>query len=220
MASSKPVAAFLYAHVSRVSHVVATTIAVFLICLPLFSQTNQGRILGDVLDQSGGAIVGATVTVTDVARGVSRALVTDSAGEYSAPSLLPGTYTVRVEAKGFRPVEHTGVLVQVGEDIRVDLTVQPGEQTQTVTVTAEIPQVETTSATLGGALGNTTISELPMNGRDFTTLLSLRPGVTTYVGGGNFNLSVSGPMQTTICNWWITSWTSAREARREAVWAS
>jgi hypothetical protein len=193
MASSKsPVAAFLYAHVSRVSHVVATTIAVFLICLPLFSQTNQGRILGDVLDQSGGAIVGATVTVTDVARGVSRALITDSAGEYSAPSLLPGTYTVRVEAKGFRAVEHTGVLVQVGEDIRVDLTVQPGEQTQTVTVTAEIPQVETTSATLGGALGNTTISELPMNGRDFTTLLSLRPGVTTYVGGGNFNLSVSG----------------------------
>jgi hypothetical protein len=99
---------------------------VFLICLPLFSQTNQGRILGAVLDQSGGVIAGATVTVTDVARGVSRALTSDNAGEYSAPSLLPGTYTVRAEAKGFRAVEHTGILVQVGEEIRVDLTLQPG----------------------------------------------------------------------------------------------
>lgn len=67
------------------------TIVVFLVSLPLLSQTNQGRISGAVFDQSGGVIVGATLTVTDVARGVSRALTTDSAGEYSAPNLLPGT---------------------------------------------------------------------------------------------------------------------------------
>ena len=73
------------------SHLALMTIVVFLVSLPLLSQTNQGRISGAVFDQSGGVIVGATLTVTDVARGVSRALTTDSAGEYSAPNLLPGT---------------------------------------------------------------------------------------------------------------------------------
>ena len=145
-----------------------------------------------MFDQTGGAIAGATVTVTDVARGIARSLTTDSAGEYSASSLLPGTYTVRAEAKGFRTVEHTGILVQVGEDIRVDLTLQAGEQTQTVTVTAEIPQVETTNATLGGAISNETINDLPLNGRDFTALLALRPGVISYPGGGNYSESPNG----------------------------
>src|ERR1700739_1532943 len=150
MISLRPSApALVCAPVGRFLGMAAEAIAVLLICVPLFSQTNQGRIQGGVFDQTGGAIAGATVTVTDVARGGARALVTDSAGEYSAISLVPGMYTVRGEAKGFKAVEHTGVLVQVGEDIRVDLTLQAGEQTQTVTVTAEIPQVETTNATLG-----------------------------------------------------------------------
>src|ERR1700730_18009406 len=81
----------------------------FLICVPLFSQTNQGRIQGVVFDQSGGAIAGAMVTVTDVARGVSRPLTSDSAGEYSAPNLQPGTYTVRAEANGFQTTQHTDI---------------------------------------------------------------------------------------------------------------
>jgi hypothetical protein len=166
--------------------------AVFLVCLPLHAQAVQGRIDGGVFDQTGGAIAGATVTVTDVARGVARALTTDSAGEYSAPDLLPGTYTVRAEAKGFRTVEHTGILVQVGQDIRVDLTVQPGEQTQTITVTAEIPEVQTTNAVLGGEVNTETINDLPLNGRDFTALLALRPGVISYPGGGNFSESSNG----------------------------
>jgi len=108
------------------------TMAVFLVCLPLFAQTNQSTIQGALLDQTGGAIAGATVTVIDVARGVTRALVTDGAGQYVANNLTPGTYTVRAEAKGFRTVEHSGVLVEVGQSIRVDLVVQPGEQTQTI----------------------------------------------------------------------------------------
>src|ERR1700680_3172912 len=178
---------------NRVLHLMAaTTMLLFLICLPLLSQTNQGRIQGGVFDQTGGVIAGATVTVTDVARGVARALVTDSAGEYSAISLVPGTYTVRGEAKGFKAVEHTNVLVQVGEDIRVDLTLQAGEQTQTVTVTAEVPAVETTHATLGGALSNETINDLPLNGRDFTRMVQLRPGVVSYPGGGDHADSANG----------------------------
>src|SRR3984893_4456494 len=178
---------------NRVLHLTAGMMMLFfLICLPIFSQTNQGRIQGGVFDQTGGAIAGASVSVTDVARGVAQTLTTDSAGQYSAVSLVPSTYTVRAEAKGFKTVEHTNVLVQVGEDIRVDLTLQAGEQTQTVTVTAEIPQVETTNATLGGALSNETITDLPLNGRDFTRMVQLRPGVMMYPGGGNSSQSTNG----------------------------
>ena len=182
----------VFSRLRRILQVAVPTIAVLLICLPLFSQTNQGSIQGGVFDESGGVIVGATVTVTDVARGNARALITDSAGQYSASSLLPGKYMVRVEAKGFRTVEHTDVVVEVGQDIRVDLTLQPGEQNQTVTVTGEPPMVDTTSATLGGTISNETINDLPLNGRNFKNLLPLRPGVIIYPGGGGTDESTDG----------------------------
>ncbi len=160
------------------------TTALLLAWLPLFSQTTQGTIQGAITDQSGGVIAGATVSVIDVARGVTRALITDGAGEYVATNLTPGTYTVRAEAKGFRTVEHTGVLVEVGQNIRVDMEVQPGEQTQTVTVTGEVPAIDTTDATLGGTVSNESINALPLNGRNFQRLVQLRPGVVTPVGSG------------------------------------
>ena len=105
----------LRARLSRVWKFAAAAIVVLLACLPLFSQSTQGTIQGTATDQSGGLIAGATVTVIDVARGITRALMTDGAGEYVATNLTPGTYTVRAEAKGFRTVEHSGVLVEVGK---------------------------------------------------------------------------------------------------------
>src|SRR5579872_5264789 len=182
----------LCARSSRVWKFAAVAIAVLVVCLPLMPQSNEGRISGTVFDQSGGAIAGAMVTVTDVARGVSRPLTADSVGAYSAPNLQPGTYTVRAEANGFQATQHTDVLLEVGKDIRVDLTLQAGSQTQTVTVTGEVPDVETTNATLGGAISNQTINDLPLNGRDFTRLIQLRPGVTSYPGGGDHADSTNG----------------------------
>src|SRR4029077_6470961 len=180
------------ASTKRILQLLGTTAALLLISLPLFSQSNQGVIQGAVFDQTGGAIVGASVTVLDVARGVTRALTTDNAGEYVAPALLPGTYTIRAEAKGFRNVEHSGVLLEVGQTIRVDLTVQPGEQTQTVTVTGELPEIDTTDSTLGGTVSNAAINALPLNGRNFERLLQLRPGVITNPGAGAGNASTNG----------------------------
>jgi hypothetical protein len=174
------------------SPLLTALLGIFLIPLSAFSQGNQGTIEGGIFDQTGGAIAGAMVTVTDVARGVSRSLTTDDAGQYVAASLNPGTYTVRAEAKGFRTVEHNGVLVQVGQNIRVDLTVQPGEQTQTVTVTGELPEINTTDATLGGTVSNQAILSLPLNGRNFERLLQLRPGVVTPVGAGTGDQSTNG----------------------------
>jgi hypothetical protein len=167
-------------------------LALFLAWLPLFSQTSQGTIQGGVFDQSGGAIAGGTVSVIDVARGVTRTLTTDGAGQYIANALTPGTYTVRAEAKGFRTEEHSGVLVEVGQSVRVDLVVQPGEQTQTVTVTSEIPAIDTSDATLGGTVSNQSINTLPLNGRNFARLLQLRPGTVIAVGTGTGSTSTNG----------------------------
>jgi hypothetical protein len=96
---------------SKVVPVLGACLAVVLACFPLFSQGSAARVNGTVLDQSGGAIPGAMVTVTDVQRGVSRTLTTDSAGAYAAPNLLPGAYTVRAEFRGFKTVERQDIVL-------------------------------------------------------------------------------------------------------------
>jgi hypothetical protein len=163
-----------------------------LVSLPLFSQGGAGSIQGGVFDQSGGAVAGAAVAVVDVARGITRSLVADDAGQYVATNLNPGAYTVRAEAKGFRTEEHNGVLVEVGKNVRVDLVLQPGEQNQTITVSGEIPAIDTTDATLGGTVTNESINSLPLNGRNFQRLLQLHPGVVTTVGAGAGSSSSNG----------------------------
>ena len=168
------------------------SVVFWLFCLPAFSQLNYGRILGAITDQTGGVIAGATVTITDTDRGVTRTLVTDNAGEYNAPSLLPSTYSVKAEAKGFRTVDRQNVVIGVGQDVRVDLTLTPGEQTQTVTVTEAVPIVETTNAELGGTLQNQLFNELPVSGRLYTKLLEFVPGVSSRPGGSTPNFSSNG----------------------------
>jgi len=172
-----------------VASVLVSFLAFFLVSAPLYAQSNQGRIQGTVRDQSGGTIAGATVTVTDVLKGVSRTLTTDEAGEYAAPNLDPSTYRVRVEYKGFRTFERQGLEVGVGQDAKIDITLQPGETSQTVVVTEAIPLVETTSATLTGNIESQKIADLPLNGRNFVNLLTLRPGYVNSPGGGGGNQS-------------------------------
>ena len=176
---------------SRVTLLLMATLGVLLFSISLFSQGNFGRILGTITDQTGGVVSGATVTIIDKDRGVARTLTTDPAGEYNAPTLIPGTYTVRVEVKGFRTIERQNVLLEVGKEVRVDLTVQPGEQTQSLTVTEAIPLVETTNATLGGTLNNADIKDLPLNGRNYQNLMSLRPGVMVQPGGSPWSQSTN-----------------------------
>jgi hypothetical protein len=172
-------------------HVLFGAVGVLLLCLPAFSQGNFGRILGTVTDQSGGVVANATVSVIDTERNTSRTLSTDDAGEYNAPNLVPSSYTVRAEAKGFKKIERVGVELGVGKEIRVDLVVQPGQQEQTVTVTESIPLVETTNATLGGTLNNADIVDMPLNGRNYQNLLGLRPGVMTQPGGSPWTQSTN-----------------------------
>ncbi len=147
---------------------------------PAFPQANQGTIQGSVFDQSGGAIGGATVTVIDVARGVSRPLTADSAGRCLFSSELRGYRAVIqfVELPTrFQIIEHANVIVGVGQTLRVDFELlQPtGQQTQTVTVTSEAAAINTSDVTSRAeAIDNQEVSELPMNGRDFKSFLNLR----------------------------------------------
>ena len=112
---------------NKIAFLLSAVLGVLLFSVSLFSQGSNGRILGTVVDQSGGVISGATVTLIDKDRGVARVLTTDDAGEFNAPQLLPGTYTVRAEANGFKKLERANVELGVGKEVRVDLTVQPGE---------------------------------------------------------------------------------------------
>ncbi len=180
----------------RIKKIVQTTfiasLLVFLTCLPVFSQLSSGRIWGSITDQSGSVISGATVTITDTQRGFSRTLTTDDAGEYNAPNLTPGKYTVRAEFKGFEAIERPNIGLEVGKEVRVDFTLQPGQVSQTITITEQLPMVETTNATMGGTLNNASINDLPLNGRNFQNLMSLRPGVMAYPGGGIRTQSSNG----------------------------
>jgi hypothetical protein len=166
--------------------------AVLLLTLPAFPQGNTGRILGTVTDQSGGYVAGAPVAVTDVARGVTQNLITDSDGAYVALNLVAGTYSVRVEVKGFKVFERKNIQIEVGKDLRVDVVLQPGSATETITITEEVPMVDTTSTTLGGTISNMTINEIPLNGRNYQNLLTLRPGTTIYPGGGPWTQTTNG----------------------------
>ena len=161
-------------------------------CVLLYSQGSEGRISGTITDQSGAAVPAARVTLTDVQRNVSRTLTTDQAGAYAAPNLIPGTYTVHVEFQGFRSVDRKDLVLEVGQDLRVDLSLQPGEQNQTVTVTGEVAALNTTNAELGGTLTNQVINDLPLNGRNFENLLDLRPGVVKYPGNSGWTQATNG----------------------------
>ena len=183
---------FIFARMGKCLGVLGVIVLVFLVCSPAFPQGNTGRILGVVTDQSGGYVVGANVTVTDVQRGTTRNLVTDSSGSYLAVGLLPGTYTLRAEAKGFKLFERQNLLLETGKDLNIDVVLQTGSSNEVVTITAEAPLVDTTTTTLGGTLSNEIINDLPLNGRNYQNLLTLRPGVEVYPGGGPWTQSTNG----------------------------
>ena len=166
--------------------------ALFLYSISAIGQSTAGRVLGTLTDQSGAAVGGATVTVTDIQRGTSRSATTDESGSYAVPGLPPGSYKIHAEARGFKSAERLSVQIEVASDIRADFTLQPGQINETVTVNEEIPLVNTTSATLGGTLSNKEINDLPLNGRNYENLLQLRPGVMRYPGGGFSTTSSNG----------------------------
>jgi outer membrane receptor protein involved in Fe transport len=143
------------------------------------AQTFRGTILGAVTDSSGGAVPGATVTVKNNDTGLTRTVTTTDDGSYAAPELPIGNYTVTVEKSGFKLAVVNDIRVEVSSERRADFTLQPGQLAQKVEVQGEeLPQVESTSNTLGGIVESKIVTSLPVNGRDYQKLIFLVPGVT------------------------------------------
>jgi hypothetical protein len=160
-----------------------TTLVVLLFSFVLSAQGNFGRILGSVKDPTGAVLPGVQISIIDKDRGLARTLTSDEVGQYNAPNLIPGTYTVRAELPGFKALARENVVVEVGQEIRVDVTIEPGAQAETVTVNEAVPLIDTTGATLGGVLENASINDMPLNGRNYQNLLNLLPGVMAQPGG-------------------------------------
>jgi hypothetical protein len=177
---------------TAVSRLLWATFTLLLFSFPALAQSTAGRILGTVTDQSGAAVPGATVVISDIQRGTSRTVTTDDSGGYVAPELLPGDYKIHVEAKGFKTTERPNVVIEVATDVRADFALQPGQVTEMVVVEEDVPLVNTTSSTLGGTLSNKEINDLPLSGRNYENLLQLRPGVMRYPGGGFSTTSANG----------------------------
>jgi hypothetical protein len=144
----------------------------------LNAQTFRGTILGTVTDTTGAVITGAKVSAHNLATGQERSTVTSADGSYSIPELTIGTYTVTISQTGFQTSVTTDVVVDVATPRRVDATLKAGQVSQLIEVSGELlPQVETTSAELGGTLTSADVQNLPVNGRDYTKLIYLNPGV-------------------------------------------
>src|SRR6266853_4309533 len=142
------------------------------------AQVSGAMLTGTVTDSSGAVIPNAQVSITNLATGVTRTVSSGSAGLYTAPNLLPATYEIRVTAPGFSTQVQKGVTLTVGAQQALDIKMQVGQVSQTVEVTAEAPTVELTSSTLSATVNSTTVRELPLNGRSWTDLATLQPGVS------------------------------------------
>jgi len=149
----------------------------------MFGQAGAtGTILGTVTDSSGAIIPNVKVTVTNTATNSSFKTVTSSAGDFYAPSLSPGTYSVSAEAKGFEKSVTTGFVLAVDQKVRIDLALKPGAVTDTVEVTAQAVELDTDSAALSQLVSQQQVEELPLDGRNFLQLLFIGAGAVT-IGG-------------------------------------
>ena len=158
---------------------------------PLSAQTTYGSIAGTVTDPSGAAITDAQVTVTNVATAEKRVEPTGADGLYSFVNLLPGRYRIDVEKAGFKRTTRSDVIVDVGQSVRIDLTMQVGDVTQTVEVTGETPQLQSETSSLGQVVEERKANELPLNGRNVFNLISLAPSVVPQGSAGGTPVGVN-----------------------------
>lgn len=158
--------------------VVCLTILVSLTSM-LWAQT-VGSITGRVGDQSGAVLPGATVQVTQEETGITRTVVTDEEGRYAARDLSLGTYRIEATLQGFQKVLRTGVLLTIGREAIVDIKLPVGEISEQVTVTGDAPLIDVRSAEVAGLVTRNQMANLPLNARDFSQLIGLQAGTTTY----------------------------------------
>ena len=150
----------------------------------------KATIVGTVTDPTGAVMPGVKVTITNTATKVARTLETNSAGNYSAPELPIGDYSVRAEYQGFKTYERTGIEPNVNDVVRVDIPMQVGEVTQSVTVSETAVRVQTESNEISTVISGKQVTELAINGRNFFQLAALVPGASSLMPDFNLPLPV------------------------------
>ena len=144
---------------------------------PAQSQVLYGSMVGTATDPSGAVVPGASVTATNTGTGQTRTDTTDSSGRYNLTNLVPGTYSLRVTAKGFRTIDRSGILITPNTIQRADVQLQVGQATEQVNVSAEAVQLQTDKADTHTEINSRAITELPLGGeRNYQTLINLSPG--------------------------------------------
>ena len=141
------------------------------------AQTTTATLSGTITDESGGVLPGVQVTITNSSTGAKRALTTDAGGRFVAPQLLPDKYDIAATLAGFETSVRQGITLTVGQEASINLAMKVGTVTEQVTVTAEAPLLDTSSSAVAGVVDEKRIQELPLNGRDFSQLPLVQPGV-------------------------------------------
>ncbi len=146
---------------------------------PAHAQLAGATLTGVITDKSGAVVGNAKIEIKNTDNGQVREVTTNDAGLYVAPNLLPGSYEVKVTAAGFTGAEQKGIVLNVGMEQALNITLQVGQVTQVVEVSDLVPTVETTSSTVGATVEQKTVVELPLNGRDWTQLATRQPGIVS-----------------------------------------
>jgi Carboxypeptidase regulatory-like domain/TonB dependent receptor len=144
----------------------------------LYAQVVGATLTGTVSDPTGAVIPNASISITNIATSVTREATTDAAGLYSAPNLLPGTYSVTISAAGFASQEQKNITLTVGATQVLNVSLQIGQATQKIEVSGAAATVELASSAISAVVAETTVRELPLNGRDWTQLATLQAGVS------------------------------------------
>ena len=164
-------------------------LAMATLALPAYSQSYYGGVRGTVLDQNGGALTGAKVTLVNQGTNEQRAAVTGSAGDFVFSEVIPGTYSIAAEAPGFKKFEQKGIIVGTQQQVSVDAKLQVGQVTESIEVTEAVPLVEASNASQGQVLDNQKLTDLPNLGRNPFMLSKLAQNV---VPGGQPGLQSHG----------------------------
>ena len=165
----------------------ALTVVACLLPRPAAAQAVTGTLLGTVSDTTGAVLPGATVTATNTDTGFNRTVTADASGEYAIPSIPTGTYTVAGELSGFKSIQMSNIRVGVDQRVRIDLRLEVGEMSESITIEATTPLVQTSSSDLSVTVSEDEIKTLPLNGRNFVSLTRGIPGVLRGNPGANID---------------------------------
>ena len=177
--------------------ILALSLGLALPSLVLAQGTPSGTISGFVLDPDGRPVSAARVVVESKNTGAARSVSSDHQGLYSVPALSPDRYNITVEANGFKTIHENDVMIEADQQARLDFALTVGSRTESITVEGIAPLLNTSDASVSTLIGNSFVENMPLNGRSFSSLVDLAPGVvlapSNYYEQGQFSVNGQRP---------------------------